>query len=214
MQTESGRHLTQRNRLAGCQAGLGGRERCLLGGRTPLALHSAGGAQPPPCMGTPALLREGTAERGWSSTCPLGVCFPKSSIAESSQARCGGITWGPPQLWPRAGSQAAAAFPSIKWASWSSQQLPAGFPATNDRAEPFDVPDERQPRLPGWPRTGVPIQKSRRHPPTASPGLWEVGPTGQPQRSASPLGPAPVRGAGSGQEGPLSKKQLLGPSSD
>lgn len=112
-------------------------------------------------------------------------------------------------------------FPAMRWASWA----PARLPACNDRAGPFDVPDQRLPRPRAGPGQG--FRSEKQAPPSQSlTGPWEVGCTGQPPRSASPRsaspsGPAPQGpparqcwGAGWRQsrwEGPPARDQLWAP---
>lgn len=116
-----------------------------------------------------------------------GLSFPKCSLTGGPQARCQQRHRDCPGF---ASSWVPAPFPSIKWASWSSELLRAGSQPvmTGLRALMSQMKGGQAPR-PAQDR-GSPAKQA---PP--SPQLWEVGSAGWAQRSArvAPERPQPGR---------------------
>lgn len=155
------------------RAGLGG---C---GRLPDGLTALcqGPGTHPLSPGTPQALGVPLCQKGRRRGLEQPPPTPGLSVPEYPTAgpRPHSIAWGA-RLWPGAGPRAVH-FPAMRSASWASWAATGS--GCNDRAGPFDLPDQRLPRLPAGPGRFSPEKTT---PPSQSlPGLWEVGCTGQPR---------------------------------
>lgn len=157
-----------------------------------------------------------TPEWGLEQPCPLWVQFPQMfKEQEAHRPLAGGITLKLPQLWSKSWVPGNCGFPIHKMGIFILPAAPSWFPACNDRAEGFDVPDERPPQTPRLAQDRGFCAEKQAPPSCTSPRLWEAGSmapkVSQPHLDLLHRGPPTWTGAGVGVA--VSKDQLLlGPS--